>query len=48
MDRQRRLTFQEAFEQLQIVSDDVDNDSDNDSESASSSETETFNSRAAF
>ena len=42
MDRQRRLTFQEALEQLQIVFDDVDNDSDNDSESASSSETESI------
>ena len=42
MERQRRLTFQEALEQLQIVSDDVDNDSDNDSESASSSETESI------
>ena len=42
MDKQRRLTFQEALEQLQIVYDDVDNDSYNDSESASSSETESI------
>ena len=42
MDRQRSLTFQEALEKLQIVSDDVDNDSDNDSESASSSETKSI------
>ena len=38
INRPRRFTFQEALEQLQIVSDDVNNDSD--AEVTSSSETE--------